>query len=43
MVDDDGIVTLSHAIREKLEKELTFPGQLTVTVIRETRAVDIAK
>src|SRR3989338_3285457 len=43
MVGDDSIVTLSHAIREKLEKELTFPGQLTVTVIRETRAVDIAK
>src|SRR3989344_2039526 len=43
MVDDDGIVTLSHAIREKLEKELTYPGQITVTVIRETRAVDIAK
>jgi len=43
LVDDAGIVTLSHEIREKLEKELTFPGQLTVTVIRETRAVDIAK
>ena len=43
MVDDDGIVTLSHAIREKLEKELTYPGQIAVTVIRETRAVDIAK
>lgn len=43
VVDDDGIVILSHNIREKLEKELTYPGQITVTVIRETRATDIAK
>lgn len=42
-VDDDGIVNLSHEIRQRLEKELTYPGQITVTVIRETRAVDIAK
>lgn len=42
-VDDAGVVTLSHQIREKLEKELTYPGQITVTVIREVRAVDIAK
>ena len=43
VIDDDGIVTLSHAIREKLEKELTYPGQIAVTVIREVRAQDIAK
>jgi len=43
ILDDAGIVKLSHDIREKLEKELTYPGQITVTVIRETRAVDIAK
>ena len=30
-------------IKERLEKELTYPGQIAVTVIRETRAVDIAK
>lgn len=42
-IDDDGIVNLSHEIRQRLEKELTYPGQITVTVIRETRAVDIAK
>lgn len=42
-VDDDGAVILSHEIKEKLEKELTYPGQITVTVIREFRAVDIAK
>ena len=43
IVDDEGTVTLSHEIRKKLEDELTYPGQITVTVIRETRAVDIAK
>ncbi len=42
-VDDAALVKLSHDIREKLEKELTYPGQITVTVVRETRAVDIAK
>lgn len=43
VLDDDASVVLAHNIREKLEKELTYPGQITVTVIRETRAVDIAK
>lgn len=43
LIDDAGIITLSHEIRERLENELSFPGQITVTVIRETRAVDIAK
>ena len=41
--DDSGIVVLSHQIKDRLEKELSYPGQITVTVIRETRAVDIAK
>ena len=43
VLDDAQIVTLAHDIRQKLEKELTYPGQITVTVIRETRAIDIAK
>ena len=43
VIDDDGIVTLSHDIRARLEKELTYPGQITITVIRESRAVDVAK
>lgn len=43
ILDDEGIVILAQNIRERLEKELAYPGQITVTVIRETRAVDIAK
>lgn len=43
LLDDASIVKLSHDIRQRLEKELTYPGQIMVTVIRETRAVDIAK
>lgn len=42
-VDDDGLVILAHNIRQKLENELTYPGQIAITVIRETRATDIAK
>lgn len=42
-VDDAGVVKISHDIRQKLESELTYPGQITITVIREVRAVDIAK
>lgn len=43
ILDDEDIVILAHNVKERLEKELTYPGQITVTVIRETRAVDIAK
>jgi len=43
ILDDSGIINLAHDIKERLEKELTYPGQIAVTVIRETRAVDIAK
>lgn len=43
VVDDTATVKLSHDIKQKLEDELTYPGQIMVTVIRELRAVDIAK
>lgn len=43
VLDDSGVINLSHEIRERLEKELSYPGQIAVTVIREFRAVDIAK
>lgn len=42
-ISDDDSVILSRDIARKIEKELTYPGQIKVTVIREMRAVDIAK
>lgn len=42
-VDDAMAVMLSRDIARKVESELTYPGQIRVTVIRETRAVDIAR
>lgn len=42
-VNDDGAVVLSKDIAKKIEKELTYPGQIKVTVIRESRAVEFAK
>ncbi len=42
-VDDEGIYMLCKDIARKIESEMTYPGQIKVTVIRETRAVDYAK
>jgi ribonuclease Y len=42
-VDDDGAVLLSHEIAREIEDQLEYPGQVKVTVIRESRAVDVAK
>ena len=42
-LDDDGAVLLSHEIAREIEQELEYPGQIKVTVIRESRAVDYAK
>jgi ribonuclease Y len=42
-VNDSEIVLLSRDIAKKIESELSYPGQIRVTVIRETRAVEFAK
>jgi ribonuclease Y len=42
MSDEDSVI-LSRDIARKIEKDLTYPGQIKVTVIREMRAVDTAK
>jgi ribonuclease Y len=41
-IDDDGAVLLSHEIAREIEDHLEYPGQIRVTVIRESRAVDVA-
>jgi ribonuclease Y len=43
VVDDDQAFILCKDISKKIEKELVYPGQIKVTVIRETRAVEYAK
>jgi ribonuclease Y len=42
-ISDDAAVALSHKIAREIEQELEYPGQIKVTVIRESRAVDYAK
>lgn len=41
-IDDLGAVKLSHEIARKIERDLQYPGQIKVTVIRETRAEEFA-
>lgn len=42
-VDDLASIRMARDIAKKVEEELTYPGQIKVTVIRETRSVDYAK
>jgi len=42
-VTDDQAANLSFEISQKIQTDMTYPGQVKVTVIRETRAVNIAK
>jgi ribonuclease Y len=42
-VTDEEAIWLSKDIARRIENELEYPGQIKVTVIRETRAVDYAK
>ena len=42
-VSDEQARTLSKEIARKVESQLSYPGQIRVTVVRETRAVDFAK
>src|SRR4030066_1577516 len=42
-IDDATATKLAHDVAEKIEKSVTYPGQVKVTVIRETRAEAIAK
>jgi ribonuclease Y len=42
-VDDDLAALLSHEIAREIEDQLEYPGQVKVTVIRESRSVDIAR
>lgn len=42
-IDDEKLALLSYEIKKKIEQELSYPGNIKITVIRETRAVEYAK
>lgn len=42
IIDDDGIITLARDLTKKIEKDLSYPGKIKVTVIREKRIVEYA-
>ena len=43
VVNDEGMIIVAKEIAKKIEAELEYPGQIKVSLIRETRAVDYAK
>lgn len=42
-MSDEQIEEISNAIALRIQNEMTYPGQVKITVIRETRAVSYAK
>ncbi len=42
-VSDDDMIIMARDIAKKIEEELEYPGQIKVNLIRESRAVDVAK
>ncbi len=42
-IDDLGIIQLSKEIAKRIEETMQYPGQIKVTVIRESRSIDFAK
>jgi len=42
-IDDTKVAELSFNITQKIQNDMTYPGQVKVTVIRETRVVNVAK
>ncbi len=42
-VSDDEAYLIAHKIAKKVSEEMTFPGEIKVTVIRETRAIEVAR
>jgi ribonuclease Y len=42
VIDDDGVVNLARDLAKRIEKELTYPGRIKITAIREKRVVEYA-
>ena len=42
-ISDNDAYKLARDIKEQIENEMTYPGQIKVSVVREVRATEIAK
>jgi ribonuclease Y len=42
-IKDEDVTLTAHELKKKIEQEMDYPGNIRITVIRETRAVDYAK
>jgi ribonucrease Y len=42
-IDDTNAMTMAREMAKKIEEELQYPGQIKVTILRETRAIEYAK
>lgn len=42
-VDDEGLILLAREVTKQIERDLEYPGQIKVNIIRETRAIEYAK
>jgi len=42
-VDDNEAYLIAHQIAKRVSDEMTFPGEIKVTVLRETRAIELAR
>ena len=42
-ISDDEVILLARNVAKKIENELDYPGQIKVSVIRESRATEYAK
>ena len=42
VVDDDKLVTLARDLRKRIETDLSYPGKIKLTLIREKRVVEYA-
>jgi ribonuclease Y len=42
-VSDDEAFLIAHEVAKRVSDEMTFPGEIRVTVLRETRAIEVAR
>ena len=41
-IDDDGVINLAKDLTKRIEQDLSYPGKIKVTVIREKRIIEYA-